>query len=140
MTQYFELRGEVMPEGQSSVFGKPIISNSRSIRYQELGHTAYSVCGHTAKDTLFSWLDIKDKSKPCYCAFPKFYKNKNYFDELTSERKVTKYVNGRAISRYIPAGHKRNEALDCRVYAMAAYYHIIGQGLNPEEIINVVTS
>ncbi len=42
------------------------------------------------------------------------------FEQLTSERLVTRYVKGHARMEWIKPPGKRNEALDCAVYALAA--------------------
>lgn len=55
---------------------------------------------------------------PGYCHFPDG-RDVEYYQQLTAERLVTRYVKGHPIREW----HKmrdRNEALDCRVYAMAA--------------------
>ncbi len=46
--------------------------------------------------------------------------SENWFAQLTSERIITKLVHGRPIRQWMLPGGKRNEALDCRAYAMAA--------------------
>jgi len=42
------------------------------------------------------------------------------FEQLTSERLVTKYVKGRPRLEWVKPAGRRNEALDCAVYALAA--------------------
>jgi phage terminase large subunit GpA-like protein len=46
----------------------------------------------------------------------------DYFDQLTSERRVRTMSAGKWASRYEVIGTRRNEALDCAVYALAALY------------------
>ena len=41
------------------------------------------------------------------------------FEQLTSERLVTKYVKGRPRLEWVKPNGRRNEALDCAVYALA---------------------
>ncbi|WP_368924621.1 phage terminase large subunit family protein [Brevundimonas vancanneytii] len=43
-----------------------------------------------------------------------------FYDELTSERRVVRYVRGTQVERFDRIPGKRAEALDCVVYAMAA--------------------
>jgi phage terminase large subunit GpA-like protein len=45
----------------------------------------------------------------------------DFFKQLTAEKKVTRYHKGFPRSEYQKASHARNEALDCLVYAIAAY-------------------
>ncbi len=47
------------------------------------------------------------------------------FEQLTSERLVTRYVKGHARLEWVKPAGKRNEALDCAVYALAAA-HFLG--------------
>lgn len=73
----------------------------------------------TAKEILFSRLAI-DEPGPGFLHFPDNYKN-NYFDELTAEKPVLKYRNGAPVRVWQKkTARARNEALDCRVYSLAA--------------------
>lgn len=47
------------------------------------------------------------------------------FEQLTSERLVTKYVKGRPKLEWVKPAGRRNEALDCAVYALAGA-HLAG--------------
>jgi phage terminase large subunit GpA-like protein len=53
------------------------------------------------------------------CHFPDD-RDTEYFDQLTAEKLVTKYSKGRPIREWVKT-RERNEALDCRVYAYAAF-------------------
>lgn len=46
------------------------------------------------------------------------------FDQLTAERLVTRYVKGHARLEWVKPPGRRNEALDCAVYALAAAHYI----------------
>jgi phage terminase large subunit GpA-like protein len=97
--------------------GKPLIS-----KFTLQGKPAvrlYTVGTETAKDTIAAHLLIP-KPGPGYCHFP-HKRDENYFKQLRSERPVTRYERGKAYRRWekIKAS-ARNEALDLRVYAMAA--------------------
>lgn len=46
------------------------------------------------------------------------------FEQITSERLVTRYVKGHAKLEWIKPSGKRNEALDCAVYALAAAHWV----------------
>ena len=72
-----------------------------------------------AKDLLFNQLS-KEVEGAGYCHFPLTY-DAEYFIQLTSEKAVKKFRAGIAYRQWMKkkAG-SRNEALDCRVYAMAA--------------------
>jgi len=70
-----------------------------------------------AKDLLYARLKLGDAGSG-YCHFPMSYDDE-YFAMLTAEKVATRYVKGVPKREYIQT-RKRNEALDCRVYAMAA--------------------
>jgi phage terminase large subunit GpA-like protein len=60
--------------------------------------------------------------------------------QLTSERKLPTRRDGRIVYRW-EAGGRRNEALDCFVYALAALYIAIDRfGINLESLSKVVTT
>ena len=47
------------------------------------------------------------------------------FEQITSERMITRYVKGHPRLEWVKPAGKRNEALDCAVYALAAA-HFLG--------------
>ena len=71
----------------------------------------------TAKDVVYGRLKIQDESAG-YCHFPAHYDDE-FFRHLTAEQHIEKYHKGylKLEWRKVLA---RNEALDCRVYALAA--------------------
>lgn len=73
----------------------------------------------TAKDWFFGKLGINEKG-PGYCHFPAGY-DEEYFRQLHAEKPVTTYHNGYPVRRYVKV-RERNEALDCRVLAIAARF------------------
>lgn len=90
--------------------GRPTRGNSGRVR-------VFPVGVDTAKDIVFSHLKI-DKVGPGYCHFPATYDNE-CFEQLTSEKVVTKYVRGFPKRVYVKT-RARNEMLDLRVYNRAA--------------------
>ena len=73
---------------------------------------------NTAKELVFGRLKIEEPG-PGYCHFPESYDDE-YFKQLTAEKCVTRFHKGFARREWIKM-RPRNEALDCRVYAIAAY-------------------
>ena len=75
------------------------------------------------KDIIFARLNIKhDPEKAVndgYCHFPASY-DESYFEGLTAEKKVKKYVKGYVQEDYVKC-KPFNEPLDCRLYGYAAY-------------------
>jgi phage terminase large subunit GpA-like protein len=57
---------------------------------------------------------------PGYIHLPKALVTTDEFEQLTAERLVTKYVKGHPRLEWVKPNGKRNEALDCAVYAYAA--------------------
>jgi phage terminase large subunit GpA-like protein len=72
----------------------------------------------TVKDLLFARMRIKDEG-PGYIHFHDDL-NDEYFRQLTAEKIVTKFSRGYK-KRVFQKIRARNEALDCFVYALAAY-------------------
>ncbi|QOE32735.1 terminase large subunit [Achromobacter phage Mano] len=56
---------------------------------------------------------------PGYCHTPKDRENE-WYKQLTAEKLVTRYVKGQPVREWHKPDRARNEALDCRVYALAA--------------------
>jgi len=103
----------------SGKWGDPIV---RAPLRKQSGKTArkvdlFLVCADEAKLTVMRRLAVQ-KPGPGYCNFPRDREGE-YFQQLTAEKLVTRYVKGFPVREW----HKmrpRNEALDCRQYALAA--------------------
>lgn len=79
-----------------------------------------------AKDYIVGRLRI-ETGKPGFCHFPAS-RDATYFAQLTAERVVTKYDKGHAKRVWVKKPSQRNEALDCRVYAVAALAGLVSMG------------
>jgi phage terminase large subunit GpA-like protein len=96
---------------------KPIV-NARPTQ-QRNGAALWTVGVDTAKEQIYSNLQVKEFG-PGYCHFPKKQQyDAEHFEQLTGEKIVTKMRNNFPY-RVWEKRRARNEALDCRVYAMAA--------------------
>ena len=104
----FAIKG-VGGEGKPLV-GKPGRNNIGKIKLFPVGVD-------TAKDVLFSRMRIVEPG-PGYMHFP-LSRSDEYFRQLTAEKLVTRYHKGFARREWVKI-RPRNEALDVRVYAMAA--------------------
>jgi phage terminase large subunit GpA-like protein len=104
----FAIKG-VGGEGKPLV-GKPGRNNIGKIKLFPIGVD-------TAKDVLFSRMRITEPG-PGYMHFP-LSRSDEYFRQLTAEKLVTRYHKGFARREWVKI-RPRNEALDVRVYAMAA--------------------
>lgn len=96
------------------IVSRPSTSNKAKIKL-------YSIGVSTAKEQIYSNLRVKDTG-PGFVHFPrsKPYIDEEFFDQLTAEKRVTRYVKGFAVHEFIKT-RPRNEALDCFVYALAAF-------------------
>lgn len=56
-----------------------------------------------------------------YCHFPRDY-TRDHFNRLIAERRVPRRLPNGAVKYVWDAGERRNEQLDCRVYALAMVY------------------
>lgn len=90
--------------------GRPTTKNIGNVKLFPVGTD-------TAKSLIYARLKIEEFG-PGFMHFPKTY-DEEYFKQLTAEKIVTKYNKGFA-SRVWVKTRPRNEALDCRVLAMAA--------------------
>ncbi len=79
----------------------------------------YIIGTDTAKSVIMRRLKQNDPG-PGYCHFPAG-RDVDWFRQLTAEKAVTKFVKGFRRVTFEKAKDRRNEALDCRVYAFAAF-------------------
>jgi len=96
--------------------GVPIIS--RPTRQGNVRAALFAVGTDTSKDIIYSRIQSADLG-PGYMHFPSD-RDETWFRQLTSETKVTRYKDGVPFSKFENPSKARNEALDCRVYALAA--------------------
>jgi phage terminase large subunit GpA-like protein len=106
----------IFPVKGSNRAGAPLITK-RIVKPHR--NTVFFVGTDTAKDSLFARLKLEDVG-PRYMHFPSGCGyDEEYFKQLTAEEIRTRMRHGFA-QRYYRKIRERNEALDCRVYAMAA--------------------
>ena len=106
--RFFAIKG-VGGEGKP-IAGRPTKNNIGKVNLFPVGTD-------TAKEIVCSRLRISEEGDG-YCHFP-IGREDEYFRQLTSEKKVTRYFKGRPKREWVKV-RARNEALDCRVYALAA--------------------
>lgn len=104
------------------VIGPPTRSNIAKI-------PLFPVGTHAAKDTVYGRLRIEEPG-PGYCHFGQ-HNDRMYFQMLTAEEVRVKHNNKGFPVRSWHKLRERNEALDCRVYALAALHSM---QLNLEQI------
>jgi phage terminase large subunit GpA-like protein len=92
------------------------------------GLRVWSIGTPVAKGELYRWLKLEWPTEealeegasypPGACHVPQY--GEDYFKQLTAERLVTRIVKGFPRGSWEKEPGRRNEALDCRVYARAA--------------------
>jgi phage terminase large subunit GpA-like protein len=86
------------------------------------GFNLYYLGTDSAKDMIYARFKLQTPG-PGYCHFPKG-RDPEYFNQLAAEGVRTRHVKGFPVREYYLPGGKRNEALDLRVYALAALYSL----------------
>jgi terminase, large subunit len=117
--KFYAVKGANTP-GKSLV-SKPTLQGRPAVKL-------FTVGTETAKDTLMALLKINEPG-PGYCHFPEQYSedgnaiyDEGFFKQLLSEKPLEKYVRGVKMRVWTKTRKSaRNEALDCRVYAAAAF-------------------
>jgi len=104
----FAIKG-VGGEGKPIV-GKPSKNNRQSVRLFPVGVDGI-------KEMVYSRLKIRTPG-PGFCHFPEG-RSDEFFAQLTAEKMVTRFRKGYKRREWVQT-RPRNEALDCRVYAIAA--------------------
>ena len=104
----FAIKG--MGQEGRPIVGKPSRNNIGKVRLYPIGT-------FSAKEQIFAQLRIEEQGAG-FCHFP-MSRDRSYFLELLSERLATKHSKGYAKREWIKT-RERNEALDCRVYALSA--------------------
>jgi phage terminase large subunit GpA-like protein len=104
----FAIKG-VGGEGRPHV-GKPSKNNRQSVKLFPIGVDGI-------KEMVYSRLRIKEPGAG-FCHFP-VGREDEYFSQLTAEKMVTRFRKGYKKREWVKT-RPRNEALDCRVYALAA--------------------
>lgn len=97
--------------------GKATAGKKRQTR-NDSGHKPTLIGTNAAKDSISARLAITVPG-PGYCHFPAD-RDQGWFEQLTAERLRTVRRGSRSYRIWEPKPHRRNEALDCRVYAYAA--------------------
>jgi phage terminase large subunit GpA-like protein len=91
----------------------------------------FTVGVDVAKETIYARLP-KAPPGPGAMHFP-LTRDPSWFEQLTAEHCVTRYVKGYPKREWVKDAGRRNEALDCRVYAYAALHALIAMGLRLNE-------
>ncbi|UYM14268.1 phage terminase large subunit family protein [Endozoicomonas euniceicola] len=110
----------VFPIKGVSGWGRPVVASpnrKRNGRKNVRPVDLFPVGVDEAKSIVMRRLGIKEPG-PGYCHFPDD-RDQEYFEQLTAEKLITRYRKGFPHREWHKT-RERNEALDCRVYALAA--------------------
>lgn len=118
----FAIKGQ--SQAGKAILGRPsdVDVNYRGIKLKR-GVKLWPVGTDTAKATIYGRLRLTEPG-PGYVHIPKWL-SEDVLKQLTAERLVTKYHKGRQRLEWAKPAGRRNEALDCAVYALAAA-HFLG--------------
>ena len=97
--------------------GKPLVTRRPSVNNKARCRVFY-VGTDAGKDSIYGRLRVSMPG-PLYWHFP-VTADGDYFEQLTSEKRVRKMQAGRWVSRYECPPGRRNEVLDCEVLALVA--------------------
>lgn len=115
------VKGESRPG--KAVLGKPSDQdvNWRGMRLKR-GVKLWLIGTDTAKAEIYGRLRTTEPG-PGYVHLSK-HLPAEVFDQLTAERLVTRYIKGHAKLGWVKPPGKRNEGLDCAVYALAGAHYV----------------
>lgn len=117
----FAVKGAAQP-------GKPILGKPSDVEINhkgakiKFGAQLWLIGTDTAKSLLAGRMRVESPG-PGYLHFSEELDDE-YFEQLTAERLVTKYVKGRPKLEWQKTAGKRNEALDLEVYCLAAAQYL----------------
>jgi len=121
--------------------GRPVVKVSRRVSGKKTRSVdLYQIGVDDAKGIIYARLAIEEPG-PGYCHFPR-ERDEEYFAQLTAEKLVIKFSRGFPRKEWVKS-RQRNEALDCRVYALAALkilnpvWSAISHRLNKEPVQKV---
>ena len=103
------------------------LKRGRRAKVSRRGGRYFPVGVSHCKVELYGWLRQDPPLKPGdrapfgFCHFPEY--DEEFFRQLTAEELIVRRVRGYAKPEWTKT-RDRNEALDCRVYARAAAYHV----------------
>lgn len=114
---WFAIRG-ASQRGKPAIGKATIVDIKMNGKVLKRGAKVFVLGVDTIKTTLFARMK-HNQPGPGYMHFPVDVP-KDFFDQLTAEKQVTRFVKGFPIKEWTKKAGARNEALDTKVYAYAA--------------------
>lgn len=117
LRRVFAVKG--MSQSGKAVLGKPSEQdvNWRGVKLKR-GVKLWPIGTDTAKQIIYGRLRLA-QAGPGFIHLPNWLPAEEY-EQLTAERLATRYLKGRPKLEWVKPAGRRNEALDCAVYALAA--------------------
>ena len=112
----------------SSLKSRPVIGRPTNQDITMKGKTVkngvqlWPIGTDTAKSVIYGRYGI-EVGQPASIHFSKDLPDE-FYAQITAEKLITRYHRGHPIQEWVKPSHKRNEVLDCTVYALAAAYHL----------------
>ncbi|MBP0492180.1 phage terminase large subunit family protein [Roseomonas sp. SG15] len=128
------IKGESARPGQRS----PVWPTKKPLARMKASFKPVIIGVNTAKDVVRHRLNL-DEHGPGFMHFPED-RDAAYFSQLLAERSVLKDAGGARYRVWEPLPGRRNEALDCRVYAYAALAGLQHFGLKLNQEVGRVSS
>lgn len=111
-----------MSTANRPVIGKPsnqdVTARGKTIRG---GVQLWPVGTDTAKEVIYGRFKIEEGAGRIHFSteLPD-----EFYEQITAEKMATRYYKGHPRTEWVKPSHRRNEVLDCTVYALAAAYHL----------------
>lgn len=125
----YGIKGEAAKNGKRS----PVWPSKRPTQRTRSTYQPFTIGVNSAKDSIRHRLG-KEEPGPGYMHFP-HDRDINYYAQLTAEQILVKEVAGQKFTVWHCPPGKRNEALDCRVYAYAALSSLLHFGLRLNRLV-----
>ena len=112
----------------SSLRSRPVVGRPTNQDISMRGKTIkngvqlWPVGTDTAKSVIYGRFGI-ESGEPASTHFSQDLPEE-FYEQITAEKLITRYHKGHPIQEWVKPSHRRNEVLDCTVYALAAAYHL----------------
>ena len=112
----------------SSLRSRPVVGRPTNQDISMRGKTIkngvqlWPVGTDTAKSVIYGRFGI-ESGEPASIHFSQDLPEE-FYEQITAEKLITRYHKGHPIQEWVKPSHRRNEVLDCTVYALAAAYHL----------------
>ena len=112
----------------SSLRSRPVVGRPTNQDISMRGKTIkngvqlWPVGTDTAKSVIYGRFGI-ESGEPASIHFSQDLPEE-FYEQITAEKLITRYSKGHPVQEWVKPSHRRNEVLDCTVYALAAAYHL----------------